>query len=614
MYLAIIPKIFNSVGSGYINYYGNKNDLTTYYTSGHYRLQCNTRGTMTAKLNPNYQQWFWPQFDYLYDSDNNWTEGSYTTAVSALYCAEKVYDYFHSAFGRHGIDNNDRELRITAGYTLAEASYIPGYSYTEDMINIGRWDSDVTTSFATYDIVGHEMTHGIILDENALEYELQESSALNESFCDFFGECVENYVKGNHDWIIGNEFESINHDFIRNMADPSARNSPSTYGDSNWYSGTYIPDYAHINSSVPSLMLYKLAMGDSNNEIEGIGLSNTASIVYNVLRNYLDNESDFSEAREAMIDYAYSHYDCSTIFDIENAWHAVGVGHAGEICLLETYISGSNTVCSSSTEYTITNLPTGSTISWSCSQNITRISSQGSNPCQFEANTSAENGWIAATVTLNGNQYTLYQKSVMVGSDLSSFVDVLIVGENYELVEHTDNMYSICPNTLYRLQAQSIFNGSVISNWSWTIPESWEIIGNDNLPEILVETGDYITYEDEVTVDVFNSDCQTWTYFADYAYVQEDYGCGESLMLIVYPNPTATTITLQINDTESSGAKFLNTNIIISIVDKTGRVWINKVIKENSLNLDISYLPIGEYTVVASNGKAINSQKLIKTD
>jgi len=175
-------------------------------------------------------------------------------------------------------------------------------------------------------------------------------------------------------------------------------------------------------------------------------------------------------------------------------------------------------------------------------------------------------------------------------------------------------MYSICPNTLYRLQAQSIFNGSVISNWSWTIPESWEIIGNDNLPEILVETGDYITYEDEVTVDVFNSDCQTWTYFADYAYVQEDYGCGESLMLIVYPNPTATTITLQINDTESSGAKFLNTNIIISIVDKTGRVWINKVIKENSLNLDISYLPIGEYTVVASNGKAINSQKLIKTD
>jgi len=65
-------------------------------------------------------------------------------------------------------------------------------------------------------------------------------------------------------------------------------------------------------------MLYKLAMGDSNNEIEGIGLSNTASIVYNVLRNYLDNESDFSEAREAMIDYAYSHYDCSTIFDIEN--------------------------------------------------------------------------------------------------------------------------------------------------------------------------------------------------------------------------------------------------------------------------------------------------------
>ncbi|AUP80165.1 T9SS type A sorting domain-containing protein [Flavivirga eckloniae] len=60
-------------------------------------------------------------------------------------------------------------------------------------------------------------------------------------------------------------------------------------------------------------------------------------------------------------------------------------------------ITGSSTVCSN-TKYTLNNLPAGSTISWSSSSKIKRVSSQGSNPCTFR-NTGSGSGWITATVT-----------------------------------------------------------------------------------------------------------------------------------------------------------------------------------------------------------------------
>jgi hypothetical protein len=162
-------------------------------------------------------------------------------------------------------------------------------------------------------------------------------------------------------------------------------------------------------------------------------------------------------------------------------------------------ISGSSSVCSSGTEYTAINLPPGATITWSCSENITRNSAQGSNPCTFQPNTEGNYGTINATISYNGNQYYLEQKYVWVGSNLSDPISIVIKGENYEFVEHTNDMWELCPNTIYRLQA---FSSSEVYGWDWRIPWNWELLSDENSPEILIQTGDNIYWEDEVVVDV----------------------------------------------------------------------------------------------------------------
>lgn len=275
-------------------------------------------------------------------------------------------------------------------------------------------------------------------------------------------------------------------------------------------------------------------------------------------------------------------------------------------------ISGPSTVCPSSSEFTINYLPSGATINWTCSQNITRISNQGSNPCQFEPITGGEYGWIDAAITYNGNQYPINQISVWVGPDLHTPISLSITGEYGEFIEHTNDMWELCPNTNYLIKA---FPSSEISQWDWTIPETWELLSNENSPEILVQTGDNIYWEDEVHVDVYNYACDTWIYIADYLLVTEPpygIGCGESLKFNIYPNPAKNSISLQINDTEL--LKNYRSSYNISIVDNSGRIRIKKVTTGNLINIDISGLPTGEYTIVISNGNKINSQRFIKSN
>jgi len=63
---------------------------------------------------------------------------------------------------------------------------------------------------------------------------------------------------------------------------------------------------------------------------------------------------------------------------------------------LENYIDGDENVCPSSTPYTVINLPPAHSITWNSSSNITRLSAQGSNPCNFQSNGHGA-GWITAT-------------------------------------------------------------------------------------------------------------------------------------------------------------------------------------------------------------------------
>ena len=84
--------------------------------------------------------------------------------------------------------------------------------------------------------------------------------------------------------------------------------------------------------------------------------------------------------------------------------------------------SGPQMVCASNF-YTIGNMPSGATIEWSNSSNITQISAQGSNPCEFSTNGSGT-GTIGATINIGSTEeITLPSRSVYVNE-----VPVIISG------------------------------------------------------------------------------------------------------------------------------------------------------------------------------------------
>jgi|WetSurMetagenome_2_1015567.scaffolds.fasta_scaffold06212_3 bacillolysin len=313
--------IFDATSTGITNYNGVKS-FTTYYTSGHWRLQDRTRGIFTAKSNQYPIDWDWNYYDYLNDWDNYWDWLSERPAVSALWATEKSYDYFLTKFGRHGINNANRNINITANYPGVNAGYLPYDGLDHDYLYFGFNGS---LSFAAVDIVGHEYMHGVTHYVKDLEYYPAESGALNESYSDFFGECIESYVNGSCDWLCGEDIGTA-----RSMISPTDYGQPSYYHGTYWYYGTDTSYYVHTNSGVPNRMFYLLTHGDSGLGITGVGVSIAASIAYTSLAWYLDEDATFSETHDAFLDVALSYgNECYYVYkDVMNAWAAVGIGNA----------------------------------------------------------------------------------------------------------------------------------------------------------------------------------------------------------------------------------------------------------------------------------------------
>lgn len=96
------------------------------------------------------------------------------------------------------------------------------------MYGQSRWSDGNFHSFAeSLDIVGHELTHGVINYTCNLEY-VTESGALNESYSDIFGTVISNAHLddvADWNWELGEELSSTNRGF-RNMGDPGLGDPP----------------------------------------------------------------------------------------------------------------------------------------------------------------------------------------------------------------------------------------------------------------------------------------------------------------------------------------------------------------------------------------------------
>ncbi|MEO8710528.1 MAG: M4 family metallopeptidase, partial [Parafilimonas sp.] len=116
---------------------------------------------------------------------------------------------------------------------------------------------------------------------------------------------------------------------------------PDTYLGTYWYTGSGDNGGVHYNSGVGNFMFYLLVTGGSGTNdngdsytVSGIGLSEADQILYRTNTTYLVPTSQYADWRTACINAAVDLYGASSneVNQVENAWHAVGIGAAAGTC------------------------------------------------------------------------------------------------------------------------------------------------------------------------------------------------------------------------------------------------------------------------------------------
>jgi bacillolysin len=250
--------------------------------------------------------------DTLYLGNSAAFIGDYDrAAVDAHYNSEKVYDYFLNEHGRNSLDGKGMAI-------ISKVHY--GNNYNNASWN-GRWmtygDGDgkfMISLSAGLDVAAHEMTHGVITHSANLVYRNQ-SGALNESFADVFGALIDD-----SDWEMGEDImapaaKADGVTVLRSLSNPNSvvvsneqRRAYSTNG------GVY-PDHmdefynmptsvdgggVHVNSSITNHAAYLIG--------QELGREKLGKIYYRALTVYLTSNSDFSDARQAIVQSAIDIY------------------------------------------------------------------------------------------------------------------------------------------------------------------------------------------------------------------------------------------------------------------------------------------------------------------
>jgi len=297
-------------------------------------------GTYTLSSTAGTQSW-----------SGNGNSGSYTTAntgnpaLDVHWGMEKSYDFYKNIFGRNSYDGagaiikqylNPPMLQTQHGNSPNNAGAFPA---PYNLMVYGLGDGVFMRPVVGLDVEGHEFTH-MVVDNNGhggLVYQ-GESGALNESFADIFGVCIEFYSGVNADWLMGEDI-MVSEPYLRSMSNPNGGTQPDTYNGHFWTNPSNVYDDnggVHTNSGVQNFWFYLLCQGGSGTNdignaysVTGIGITEARQIAYRNLLNYLGPYATFSDAYNGSLLAAQDLYGnpSAQYTAVREAWYAVGVGN-----------------------------------------------------------------------------------------------------------------------------------------------------------------------------------------------------------------------------------------------------------------------------------------------
>jgi Zn-dependent metalloprotease len=243
-----------------------------------------------------------------------------------------TYDFYWDVYDRNSIDDEGMLLKASVHFGR---DYNNAFWDGQSMV-FGDGDGELFNRFTiSLDVIGHELTHGVVGDEGPLDYFFQ-SGALNESMADVFGSLVKQYVlkqtTDKADWMIGAGLltKKINGVALRSMKAPgTAFDDPMLGKDPQpAHMKKFVRTYddnggVHINSGIPNHAFYLAATN-----LGGYAWEKAGRIWYESLRDkQLRRNSGFQRFAKITLRNAARLYSANSVElkAVRDAWMQVGV-------------------------------------------------------------------------------------------------------------------------------------------------------------------------------------------------------------------------------------------------------------------------------------------------
>jgi Zn-dependent metalloprotease len=243
-----------------------------------------------------------------------------------------TYDFYKEIFRRNSLDGRGLSLISSVHFGRNTNNAF----WTGEQMLYGDGDGRIFGRFTqSLDVVGHELTHGVVQYTSNLEYR-DEPGALNESFADVFGAMVKQWYKKQTveeaDWLMGSELflpgPGTQARAIRTFKaekayenDPNLGTDPQPKHMQDKYTGEEDNGGVHINSGIPNHAFYRVAIA-----LGGMSWERAGRIWYKTLLR-LTVDSNFQDAAEmtygvASMDYGSAGEESNAV---KAAWSAVGI-------------------------------------------------------------------------------------------------------------------------------------------------------------------------------------------------------------------------------------------------------------------------------------------------
>ncbi|MBN1822577.1 MAG: M4 family metallopeptidase [Prolixibacteraceae bacterium] len=595
-----------ATGTFETRYYGTKQARTQYYNST-YNLCDSSRGAVIHTWNLDGSTDIENDAEELEDSNNIWTAQEYHSneddmGLDIHWALQEIYDYFYNEWDEiSSFDDNDHDIEAFFHYGEQDNAK---WLMADDVLVFGDGNT-FFTPVACIDAVAHEYGHGITDFQIGWAYS-GDLQIFHEGLSDIWGIILEYRISPNSIWKIGEQVV-INYDCLRNIQDPD---NPYAYVElaDTYLNSTYNSGDQYTKAGVFLRWFYLLVNGgsgtnDNDNDytVYGIGMDAAEELVVKaVFNNYLDNQSTYPGIRAQFVDAAEDEVFAENSFQalqVANAWYAVGVGSdPGQVTL-----SGNNYICNSGTVITANNSTAGSTISWTCSNNLEVYSGGSTSTPTFKPKyTSSEgDGWVQVNYTSNGVTTAGPKMNVGVNQPYSGDVYLDLYTSGGSPASY------MCPDTYYHIYLVND-GGCSLSDYSWSIPAGWDSMYQYN-NMISVYTNSYPGGMVEVYA---NTSCGVNRKIL-IDYLGSGY-CGGYYSLSFTPNPTSLETTVLIEPT-SEDIKFdINEEWELEIYSETQVLKEKKVkLKGNEVRIQTQGWKDGVYFVRVKYKDEIITGKLV---